>query len=69
MPGLIGHPGVHADVEEWPHEEGGRLDPRFRGGDDGQFVWGHLLSSLVALHKEGHRKTMKLTRTVEVMLL
>jgi len=33
MPDLIGHPGVHIGVQEWPHEERGRLDPRLRGGD------------------------------------
>ena len=33
MPDLIGHPGVYIGVQEWPYEERGRLDPRFRGGD------------------------------------
>ena len=33
MPDLIGHPEVHIGVQEWPHEERGRLDPHFRGGD------------------------------------
>ena len=30
MPDLIGHPGVEIGVQEWPHEERGRLDPRCR---------------------------------------
>ena len=31
MPDLIGHPGVHIGVQEWLHEERGRLDPACTG--------------------------------------
>ena len=39
MPDLIGHPGVHIGVQEWHHEERGRLDPRLRGGDGELRMW------------------------------
>ena len=36
MPDLIGHPGVHVGAREWPHEGMGCVDPRLRGGDEGE---------------------------------